>query len=677
LNGATGTIAAVDAASHQVLATFSAGQRPVDLAFGGGSFWVLGGGFYPRSGSPGRLLAPSITRFDPQSHTPIGGPVALAHVQPYFLKHRPGQHELAYGAGSLWVATSDGRILRIDPSTRRVEMQIAGPESATVVFAARALWVGATDTPRPEVDRIDPATNRVVRRFPLPSVGLASFAVGFGSIWVPDFYTGEVWRVTPGAPSVVRTVANGVGATSVVVTNGAVWVGNEVDDTLTRIDPATNRATAVLRVPVPQDIAATSDGPLVVSGPVANAAALPSSSCGPVLYGGPGSPRFLIATDLAFQGYPPGNTAMARAVQLVLRQRHFRAGRYTVGYQSCDDSSSLAGRFDPGRCNENASLYAKTAKVVGVIGPYNSECAAAELPILDQTPTGPLALIGPATTFDLLTANVPGLPPGQLQHFYPTGVRNFVRLQAREAGQVAADAVLARRLGLRRVAIVFDDSGVPSSAHTAFFRYSARKLGIATVVVPWHLARNTVGPVAARIAAAHADGVFIAKGFFDPGSFLVRAIRARLGPRFPVLTTDYFTPMSGVWKLAGRAALGTYMSYSGVLNSSLPQAGRRFLRELGGVTPSFSTVYAGEAAEILLDAIARSNGTRASVVEQLFATNVRDGLIGAVKFTKSGDLVSAPVTIVRLSRTPGLAFPDLQHSVLDRVIAAPLRTVHP
>jgi branched-chain amino acid transport system substrate-binding protein len=520
-------------------------------------------------------------------------------------------------------------------------------------------------------------SDRVVRRFALPSVGLASFAVGFGSIWVPDFYTGDVWRITPGTPPVVQTVPDGVGATSVAVSNGAVWVGNEIADTLSRIDPAANRATAVLEVPVPQDIAASSMGPLVVSGPVANPDALPSSSCGPVLSGGRGSPRFLIASDLAFQAYPPGNTAMARAVQLVLRQRHFRAGRYTVGYQSCDDSSGLAGTFDPGRCNENASLYAKTAKVLGVIGPFNSECAAAELPILDRTPTGPLALVGPTTTYDLLTANVPGLPPGQLRHLYPTGVRNFFRLQAREAAQVAAEAVLAQRLGLKRVAIVSDDSGGASPGHTAFFEYSARKLGIATIVVPWHLARSTVDGVAARVAAAHVDGVFVAKGFADPGSFLVRALRRRLGRRFPVLTTDYFTPTADVWKLGGRAAVGTYMSYSGVLNSSLPPAGRRFLRELGGVTPSFSAVYAGQAAEILLDAIARSDGTRASVVRQLSATNVRDGLIGSVRFTKTGDLVSAPVTIVAVSASPGLSFPDLRHSVLDTVIAAPLRTVHP
>jgi DNA-binding SARP family transcriptional activator/ABC-type branched-subunit amino acid transport system substrate-binding protein len=676
LNGDAATITAVDAASKRVLATFSAGQRAVDVAFGDGSFWVLSGGFYPNGYIAGHAVPPAITRFDARSHTPVET-IPLRNVQPFFLKHRPGQHELAFGAGSLWVATADGRILRVDPQTGRIAKTIPGPQSATIVFAAGALWAGAIDTLQPEVDRVDPATNRITRRLPLPSVGLASFAVGFGSIWVSDAYTGEVWRITPGTPSVVQTIPNGVGATSVAVSNGAVWVGNEIGDTLSRIDPARDRVTRVLRVPVPQDISASSGGPLVVSGPVANQQALPSSSCGPVLYGGRGVPRFLIASDFAFHGFAAGNTAMARAVQLVLRQRGFRAGRYTIGYQSCDDSSDLAGIWDPGKCNENASLYAKTTKVIGVIGPFNSGCAAAELPILNQSPGGPVALIGPTTTYDVLTANVPGLPPGQLAHLYPTGVRSFARLQAREAAQVAADAVLAKQLGLKKVAVILDDSGSGSPSDTAFFRYSARKLGIATVVVPWHLARTTVGPVAARVARTHADGMFVAKGFADPGAFLVRAVRERLGARFPVITTDFFTPTSDVWKFVGRAALGMYMSYSGVLNSSLPAAGRRFLRQLGGVTPSFSTVYAGEAAEVLLDAIARSNGTRRSVVRELFATDVRDGLIGGVRFTKGGDPVSAPVTIVRVVAQKGLSFPDLGHSVLDRVIAAPLRIVHP
>jgi lysyl-tRNA synthetase class 2 len=41
---------------------------------------------------------------------------------------------------------------------------------------------------------------------------------------------------------------------------------------------------------------------------------------------------------------------MARAIQFVLQRHHFRAGRYSVAYQSCDDSTAQAGNWDFGAC---------------------------------------------------------------------------------------------------------------------------------------------------------------------------------------------------------------------------------------------------------------------------------------------------------------------------------------
>jgi ABC-type branched-subunit amino acid transport system substrate-binding protein len=55
-------------------------------------------------------------------------------------------------------------------------------------------------------------------------------------------------------------------------------------------------------------------------------------------------------------------------------------------------------------------------------------------------------------------------------------------------------------------------------------------------------------------------------------------------------------------------------------------------------------VYAAQAAEILLDAIARSDGTRSSVTRELFRTDVEDGILGDIRFDENGDLVEAPVT---------------------------------
>ena len=44
-------------------------------------------------------------------------------------------------------------------------------------------------------------------------------------------------------------------------------------------------------------------------------------------------------------------------------------------------------------------------------------------------------------------------------------------------------------------------------------------------------------------------------------------------------------------------------------------------------------------AQIMLDAIARSNGTRSSVTSELFKTNVTNGIMGNVRFDKNGDTV--------------------------------------
>ena len=50
---------------------------------------------------------------------------------------------------------------------------------------------------------------------------------------------------------------------------------------------------------------------------------------------------------------------------------------------------------------------------------------------------------------------------------------------------------------------------------------------------------------------------------------------------------------------------------------------------------------------MLLDAIARSDGTRASVVEELFATKVEDGILGSFAFDRFGDIDPAPIGVYR------------------------------
>ena len=57
-------------------------------------------------------------------------------------------------------------------------------------------------------------------------------------------------------------------------------------------------------------------------------------------------------------------------------------------------------------------------------------------------------------------------------------------------------------------------------------------------------------------------------------------------------------------------------------------------------------MYAGQAAEVMLDAIAASDGTRQSILEQLFATSVTDGIVGSFHFNENGDPQDASGAVV-------------------------------
>ena len=74
---------------------------------------------------------------------------------------------------------------------------------------------------------------------------------------------------------------------------------------------------------------------------------------------------------------------------------------------------------------------------------------------------------------------------------------------------------------------------------------------------------------------------------------------------------------------------------------------------------------------MLLDAIARSDGTRASVLEELFQTNERGGLLGSFGFDRNGDISESPVTILRVER------PGTSNTIMSAEGATIARVVRP
>ena len=68
----------------------------------------------------------------------------------------------------------------------------------------------------------------------------------------------------------------------------------------------------------------------------------------------------------------------------MLEQAGNKAGDYTIEFESFDDATAAKGAWDEAKCAENARTYAEDESIVGVIGTYNSGCAAIIIPILNE-----------------------------------------------------------------------------------------------------------------------------------------------------------------------------------------------------------------------------------------------------------------------------------------------------
>jgi branched-chain amino acid transport system substrate-binding protein len=395
---------------------------------------------------------------------------------------------------------------------------------------------------------------------------------------------------------------------------------------------------------------------------------LPSSACGPIFYKGKGNPQFLIASDQPFQGAGRAQQIdMQKAIQYVLdKQYHFKVGKYTVGYQACDDSTAETGGWDAGKCTSNGRAYASNTSVLGILGTFNSGCAKLIVPLANRAPAGPLGMLSVANTNVGLTHNAPWNNPGEPGIYYPTGKRNYVRVAASDdyQGPAAADLLLSRAFKLAQgkkfspikdVYILHDNQTFGKGVAEAF-RVRAQSLGIKVLgFEPWDAKATSYEAIANRIKATNADAVYLGGIVCNNGAKLLKDLRAVLGAGPVFVGPDGWTPYSATLA-AGSAAQGMYVSYAGQPLEKLGKTGKKFIKAfrkyLGIKTlPPPYAVYQAQGAQIMLDAIKRSNGTRPSVTAQLFKTKVKNGIMGTFHFDKNGDI--APLKWISFDQLRG------------------------
>jgi len=89
--------------------------------------------------------------------------------------------------------------------------------------------------------------------------------------------------------------------------------------------------------------------------------------------------------------------------------------------------------------------------------------------------------------------------------------------------------------------------------------------------------------------------------------------------------------------------------------------------------PWDTATYAAAAADLLLDAIARSDGTRNSINKELRTTDDPHSILGPIRFDHNGDPTTSPVTIYRIGHADGRStptYPWLPGAHVDRIITA-------
>ena len=384
---------------------------------------------------------------------------------------------------------------------------------------------------------------------------------------------------------------------------------------------------------------------------VATGPTVAAKTCGSVQYGGQGKPDALIVSDLPLRGDSAERSRQqVEAIRLVLAQRGWKAGSTTVGFISCDDSIAKTGLWDEATCRANAAAYAANPKVLGVIGTYNSGCAALEVPILNRAS---VAMISPGNTDICLTESSPSCTSGQPQSLYPSGTRNYARVVPNDAFQGAALAQFAAGQGIKQPYILYAADDPTSTGQAQDFRRAAKSIGLKEAgFETWDPKAKSYSKLFGKVKGSGADGVVLAGLIEQNGAGVIRDKVAVLGPnsKLPLIAFDGFSQQTTIDD-AGSASAGMFASVPGSAPESLPPKGLALVsslkKEVNGQPIEQFAPYAGEAAAVMLDSIAKGGANRAGTVRAIFATKGGSGILHKYDIDPSGDPSVGPVTVLR------------------------------
>jgi len=383
-----------------------------------------------------------------------------------------------------------------------------------------------------------------------------------------------------------------------------------------------------------------------------------------------------VATDLPLTGGDATDGPFPQlAAQLAVNQAISAKlmGGCTLKYISKDDSTVLKNGHDPAQGAANITALASDSTVMGVVGPFNSSVALAEIPVAS---TNHLALISPSNTNPCLTAVVAVCSDPTINintaSLYP-GAHTYFRVIASDVQQGEIDAnIAAKVLNATKVYLIDDQEAYGRGLALLFKKYYTADGG--TIVGQTSLPGSTT-TFSTQISLAKSEGaqaIFFG-GTTGNGCGLVRRDMGSAGFNVPLLGGDgcqdtkfisdansgaktteaegsYATSAPDVTKLASSAQF--FSQYASAYSSKAAP--------YNDGTKEPYTAYGYDAMNILLKAIqatltanggqplASPQAFRDAVVAQLRNTSY-DGALGHTTFDANGDTTNTGFTLYKVT----------------------------
>jgi branched-chain amino acid transport system substrate-binding protein len=353
-----------------------------------------------------------------------------------------------------------------------------------------------------------------------------------------------------------------------------------------------------------------------------------------------------IYSSLPLQGPSRVNSeSVNNGAKLALQQRGGKVGDYTISFKTLDDATPQAGKWDPGKTQQNARQAVQDKTTIGYIGEFNSGASANSMPILNKAG---ILQVSPSNTAIGLTAAEPkeALEAGEPDKYYPTGKRHYGRVVPKDNIQAAALATDMKEQGCTKVFIANDKEvyglGLSKATEAAA---GANDLEVVKNEGYDPKAAN-YRSLGSSIKETGAD-CFLGSIIVDNnGVQLYKDVLAAnpdiklFGPD-GVAETTFTDPKEG--GVPENVASKTRITVATLAPDEYPPEGVKFFEDYEkayGEEPEPYAIYGYEAMSVILDAIERAadkGNDRQAVIDAFFQTKGKKSVLGTYDIDENGD----------------------------------------